>query len=233
MAGRGWILWPSWFSKRCATIHFPAISSFSEPNGPTASRLSSGTEAACGFIKSNWVGKVCFLLGPIYHYILADILGSPVIFGDETTLPVLDPGRGKTKTGYLRAHARDERPWQGDRPPAVAYIYEEDRRHQHAVDHLVGFKGILHCDGYAAYDKGLKKRLEAEDDGIRLAQCNVHARRNFYDVHKATDSPIAAEALRRYAELYPIEADIRGCPADIRLHVRQERSRPLMDDFEA
>jgi transposase len=180
-----------------------------------------------------WVGKVCFLLGPIYHYILADILGSPVIFGDETTLPVLDPGRGKTKTGYLWAYARDERPWQGDRPPAVAYIYEEDRRHQHAVDHLVGFTGILHCDGYAAYDKGLKKRLEAEDDGIRLAQCNVHARRNFYDVHKATDSPIAAEALRRYAELYAIEADIRGCPADIRRHVRQERSRPLMDDFAA
>jgi transposase len=180
-----------------------------------------------------WVGQVCFLLEPLYDHILTDILGSPVIFGDDTTLPVLEPGRGKTKTGYLWAYARDERPWQGVRPPAVAYIYEEDRRHQHAVDHLARFKGVLHCDGYAAYDKALKKRLEAEDGGILLAQCNTHARRNYFDVHKATGSPIAAEALRRYAELYAIEADLRGCPADLRQRVRQERSRPLIDDFEA
>jgi transposase len=180
-----------------------------------------------------WVGKTCFLLSPIYEYILADILGSPVIFADETTLPVLDPGRGKTKTGYLWAYARDERPWQGERPPAVAYIYEADRRHHHAPDHLARFTGILHCDGYGAYDKGLRQRLAAPNGGIVLSQCNVHARRNYYDVHTATDSPIAAEALRRYAELYAIEADIRGCPAETRLRVRQERSRPLMDDFEA
>jgi len=181
----------------------------------------------------HWVGKVCFLLSPIYDYILADILGSPVIFGDETTIPVLDPGRGRTKTGYLWTYARDERPWLGDRPPAVAYIYEDNRRHHNAVDHLARFRGILHCDGYGAYDKGLRMRLAEPDGGIRLAQCNVHARRNFYDVHKATDSPIAAEALRRYAELYAIEGEIRGCAPDVRLRVRQERSRPLMNDFEA
>jgi transposase len=111
-------------------------------------------------------------------------------------------------------------------------VYEEDRRHHHAVDHLAGFKGILHCDGYGAYDTGLKNRLADPDGGIVLAHCNVHARRNFYDVHKATGSPIAAEALRRYVELYAIEAELRGGSAAVRLRVRQERSRPLMDDFE-
>ena len=173
-----------------------------------------------------WVGKVCFLVEPVYDFILADILASPVIFGDETTIPVLDPGRGRTKTGYFWTYARDERPWRGDRPPAVAYIYEENRRHHHAADHLASFKGILHCDGYGAYDGGL-------DPAIQIAGCNVHARRNFFDVHKATGSPIAEEALRRTAALYHIEDSIRGCLPDLRLRVRQERSLPLMDDFES
>jgi transposase len=180
----------------------------------------------------NWVGKVCFLVQPIYDHILADILASPVIFGDETTVPVLEPGSGKTKTGYFWVYARDERSWRGGRPPAVAYIYEEDRRHHHAVDHLARFQGILHCDGYGAYDRGLKARLVDPDTGIQLAGCNVHARRNFYDVHEATRSPIAAEALRRYAALYAIEDEIRDCPPQTRQQVRQERSLPLMNDFE-
>ena len=173
-----------------------------------------------------WVGKVCFLVEPVYDFVVADILASPVIFGDETTIPVLDPGRGRTKTGYFWTYARDERPWRGDRPPAVAYIYEENRRHHHAADHLASFKGILHCDGYGAYDGGL-------DPAIQIAGCNVHARRNFFDVHKATGSPIAEEVLLRYAALYRIEDGIRGCPPDLRLRVRQKHSLPLMDDFES
>ena len=180
-----------------------------------------------------WVGKVCFLVEPVYDFILAEIMASPVIFGDETTIPVLDPGRGRTKTGYFWTYARDERPWCGNRPPAVAYIYEENRRHHHAADHLAPFTGILHCDGYGAYDGGLDPRRRDPDQGIRIAGCNVHARRNFFDAHKATGSPIAEEALRRYAALYRIEDDIRGCPPDLRLRVRQDRSRPLMDDFES
>ena len=180
-----------------------------------------------------WVGKTCFLVEPIYDYILANILASPVIFGDETTIPVLDPGRGKTKTGYFWTYARDERPWRGDRPPAVAYIYEQNRRHHHAADHLATFKGILHCDGYGAYDNGLARHRSEPGQGIQIAGCNVHARRNFFEVHKATTSPIAEEALLRYAALYRIEDRIRGCPPDLRLRVRQEHSLPLMDDFEA
>jgi len=179
-----------------------------------------------------WVGHCCFLFEPIYAHILDDILGSPVIFADETTVPVLEPGLGKTRQGYFWTYARDERTWQGDRPPAVAYIYEDNRRHENAPNHLARFSGIVHCDGWGAYDKGLKKRLaDPGGGGILLAQCNVHARRGYYDVHKATGSPIAEEALRRYAQLYAIEARIRGCPADVRLRVRQEHSRPLMNDF--
>jgi transposase len=180
----------------------------------------------------SWIGKVCFLIEPIYDFILTDLLASPIIFGDETTIPVLDPGRGKTKTGYFWTYARDERPWRGGRPPAVVYIYEENRRHHHAADHLASFRGILHCDGYGAYDRGLDRRPGEADQGIRIAGCNVHARRNFFDVHKATGSPIAEQALLRYAALYRIEDDIRGTPPDIRLRVRQERSLPLMDEFE-
>ncbi len=179
----------------------------------------------------NWVGKVCFVAEPIYRYILDDIIGSPVIFADETTIPVLEPGLGKTKIGYLWTYARDERPWHGDRPPAVVYIYEDNRRHDNAAKHLAKFQGVIHCDGYGAYDKGLKKRLLDPGGGILIAGCNVHARRGFYEVHKATGSPIAEEALRRYAQLYAIEGRIRGCPADVRLAVRQEHIRPLMEDF--
>ena len=178
-----------------------------------------------------WIGKVCFLLGPIYDYILGDILGSPVIFADETTVPVLEPGLGRTKTGFFWAYARDERPWRGDRPAAVAYIYEDNRRHENAARHLARFCGTVHCDGYGAYDKGLKKRLGVAASGIQVSGCNVHARRGFYEAHKRTGSPIAEEALRRYAQLYAIEARIRGCPADVRLAVRQEHARPLMDAF--
>ena len=178
-----------------------------------------------------WVGKVCFLVEPIYQYILDDILGSPVIFADETTVPVLEPGLGKVKKGFFWVYARDERPWRGDRPPAVAYIYEDNRRHDNAAKHLAKFRGTVHCDGYGAYDKGLKKRLADAGGGILIAGCNVHARRGFYEVHKRTGSPIAEEALRRYAQLYAIEDRIRGCPPDVRLGVRQEHSRPLMEAF--
>ena len=180
-----------------------------------------------------WIGKVCFLLEPIYRHILDDILASPVIFADETTVPVLEPGAGKTRNGYFWTYARDERPWRGERPPGVAYIYEDNRRHDNAARHLARFNGVIHCDGYGAYDNGLRKRRADPGGGILVAGCNVHARRGFFDVHKTTGSPIAEEALRRYAQLYAIEDRIRGCPPDTRHAVRQEHSLPLMQAFHA
>ena len=147
------------------------------------------------------------------------------MFADDTTLPVLDPGRGRTKTGRLWCYAVDNRPWQGPGHPAAAYLYSEDRKADHPAVHLAGFRGLLQVDGYA----GFGRLVTAAADGVtKLAFCWAHTRRKFYDIHVATKSPLAAEALRRIAALYAIEADIRGQTADERRRVRQQHSRPLV-----
>ena len=152
---------------------------------------------------------------------------SEKLFADETRCPVLDPGRGKTKTGYLWAIARDDRSWGGADPPAVAYMYAPGRGAEHAVRLLAGFSGILQVDGYAAHD--------ALSDGdcaggpATLALCWSHFRRRFYDIAKAGNAPIASEALDRIGTLYAIEADIRGRSAAERREERQARSRPIVD----
>lgn len=116
------------------------------------------------------------------------------IFADDTTLPVLDPGRGRTKTGRLWCYAVDDRPWGGPAPPAVAFVYATDRKGERPAAHLSSFRGILQVDGYAGFGKVVKAR---DDDALALAFCWTHARRGFYEFHQATQSPIAAEALAR------------------------------------
>jgi hypothetical protein len=136
---------------------------------------------------------------------------------------VLDPGRGRVKRGQFWAYARDERPWNGTAPPGVAYVYAPDRKHARPAEHLEGFRGTLQVDGYGAYED------LAEAGDVALAFCWSHVRRQFYDIQANTPAPIAAEALVRIGALYAIEADIRGCPADERRQVRQQRSKPLVD----
>jgi transposase len=99
---------------------------------------------------SNWVGTACWWLTPLYDLVVATVLSSPKIFADDTTLPVLDPGCGKTKTGYLWCYAVDDRPWDGPSNPAVAYIYTEDRKNARPAEHLAHFAGVLQVDGYGA-----------------------------------------------------------------------------------
>jgi transposase len=125
----------------------------------------------------------------------------------------------------LRCYAVDNRPWRGPGHPAAAYVYSEDRKGEHPKTHLRGFNGLLQVDGYAGF-AGLL-RGEA-DDAPQLAFCWAHVRRKFYDVHVATKSPLAEEALRRIADLYAIEDDIRGTPAVHRRAERQQRSQPLV-----
>jgi hypothetical protein len=156
--------------------------------------------------------------------LLSTVLSSPKVFADDTTLPVLDPGNGRTKTGRLWCYAVDNRPCQGPGHPAAAYVYSEDRKADHPVHHLKGFRGLLQVDGYAGFG-----RLVKTDDGPQLAFCWAHTRRKFYEIHVATKSPLAAEALRLIAALYEIEADIRGQASDERRRVRQELSRPLVE----
>ena len=116
---------------------------------------------------ADWVGRAAFLLRPVHERML-DNLRASAKFADETTAPVLDPGRGRTKTGQLFAYARDDRPWGGPDPPIVAYVYAPDRKAARPIAHLAGFRGILQVDGYAGY------RMVAEKGEVRLAFCWAH-----------------------------------------------------------
>jgi transposase len=175
---------------------------------------------------ADWVGRAAFLLRPVHERLLETLKRSGKLFADETTAPVLDPGRGRTKTGQLWAYARDDRPWGGSDPPGVAYVYAPDRKAERPMAHLQGFAGVLQVDGYGGY------RVLAEKTGVRLAFCWAHVRRRFYELAAAGPAPIASEALERIKALYVIEADIRGQDPETRLAARQETSRPLVEDLE-
>ncbi|HEX8416330.1 MAG TPA: IS66 family transposase, partial [Methylobacterium sp.] len=175
---------------------------------------------------ADWVGRAAFLLRPIHERLLGHLKASSKLFADETTAPVLDPGRGRTKTGQLFAYARDDRPFAGEDPPAVAYVYAPDRKAERPIAHLKGFAGILQVDGYGGY------KVLAENGDVRLAFCWAHVRRRFYELAAAGPAPIATEMLERIAALYRIETEIRGRPAEVRRLARQERTRPVLDALE-
>jgi transposase len=172
---------------------------------------------------ADWVGRAAFTLRPVHERLLEQLKQSTKLFADETTAPVLDPGRGCTKKGQLWAYARDERPWQGPDPPGVAYVYAPDRKHARPAEHLTGFSGTLQVDGYGAYAE------LAEGGKVELAFCWSHVRRRFYEIQVATPAPIASEALARIAALYAVESDIRGLSADERRQARQRHTKPLID----
>ncbi|MBV9419464.1 MAG: IS66 family transposase, partial [Alphaproteobacteria bacterium] len=172
-----------------------------------------------------WVGYAAAELKPLYLRLRELILSSSKIAVDETVVPVLDPGRGCTKKGYFWAVARDDRPWAGSDRPAVAFNYAPGRGAVHALKLLDSYRGVVQCDGYAAY-KTIANA--ARDEAIALAFCWAHLRRKFYDIAKDGNAPIASEALERIAKLYLIEKTIRGQAADARRAVRQQRSKPLV-----
>src|SRR3954462_5798151 len=169
---------------------------------------------------ANWVGGAVWWLEPLQARLAQHLFASQTLFAEDTRIPVLDPAPGRTKTGRLWVYARDDRPWQGPDPPAAVYLYSPDSKAQRPLAHLASFKGTVQVDGYAGFEQ-----LGAD---IQLAACWAHARRKFYEVHQATASPIAAEALRRIAELYAIETTIRGQTDVLRQSVRQARSLPLV-----
>lgn len=176
-----------------------------------------------------WVGTAAAEIAPVVRRMKAILLASPRLFADETSVPVLDPGRGRTKTGWFWTIARDDRPWGGADPPAVVYTYAPGRGREHARALLGGYRGILQCDGYAGY-KGLADAATGPGPAV-LAFCWSHARRQFYDLAQKAKAPVAEEALRRIAALYAIEAGIRGASPEQRLAERRARSRPLVDDL--
>jgi transposase len=174
---------------------------------------------------ADWVGRAAWFLRPLHEHLLEHLRASTKLFADETTAPVLDPGRGRTKTGQLWAYARDDRPWGGIAPPAVAYVYAPDRKSDRPIQHLKRFTGVLQVDGYAGYG------ALAETGAVQLAFCWAHWRRRFYEIAQAGNAPIATEVLARIAAIYAIEAEIRGREAEVRRAARQQRTKPLVDQL--
>ena len=176
---------------------------------------------------AQWVGAAAAELQPLHDRLLQVLKASPKLFCDETRCPVLDPGNGKTKTGFMWAIARDDRPWGGSDPPTVAYSYAPGRGGEHAVKLLTGFSGVLQVDGYAVY-----KQLAAPSrlgGPVTLAYCWSHLRRKFYEVYVGGNAPIATEALARIKLLYDIEADIRGLSPEVRRALRQKHAKAVID----
>jgi transposase len=171
---------------------------------------------------ADWVGQTSALLQPLVEALRRHVLSAEKLHADDTPVPVLAPGLGKTKLGRLWTYVRDDRPAGNQTPPAVWFAYSPDRKGEHPQGHLRDFRGMLQADAYAGFDPLY------ESGRIQEAACWAHVRRKFYDLHVAHNSPVAAEALRRIGELYAVEADIRSQQPEERRRVRNERSRPLL-----
>ena len=173
---------------------------------------------------ADWVGGASALLSPLVESIGRYVMATSKLHGDDTPVPVLCPGRGTTKQGRLWTYVRDDRPAGSNEPAAVFFRYTPDRKAIHPQAHLQSFTGVLQADAYAGFERLYGERIQE-------AACWAHARRKFFDVHAATDSPIAKEALDRIGRLYAIESEIRGRPVDERLRVRQARAGPELESL--
>jgi transposase len=176
---------------------------------------------------SGWVGATAAALQPLVDALAGEVMASDSLHVDDTPVPVLAPGTGKTKTGRLWTYVRDERPFAGKRPPAALFYYSPDRKGEHPRDHLKAFSGTIHADGYAGFNE-----LFA-GNRITEAACWAHVRRKFFDVHAATASPIAKEALDRIGQLYRVEEAINGTAPNDRRRERQRRSKPIAEALQA
>jgi transposase len=172
---------------------------------------------------ADWVGGASRTLRPLVEALQRYVTATTKLHGDDTPVPVLAPGNGRTKTGRLWTYVRDDRPAGDPAAPAVWFAYSSDRKGDHPQKHLRNFSGTLQADGYAGFN-----RLY-EDGRIQEAACWAHARRKFYELHQAHASPVAEEALKRIGQLYEIEKEIRGRPPDERAAVRRAKARPLAD----
>ena len=192
---------------------------------------------------ADWVGKSTALLEPLSDAIGKQVRDGVALFADDTPVKMLAPGNKRAKTARSWTYVRDERPWSGPcatgaqtdnlsscagrPPPCVWYQFTIDRKGEHPIRHLAGYKGWVHADGYAGFN-GL-----FGDDQASEQACMAHVRRKFVDVHASQGSAIAEEAIRRIAELYAVEKQARGKAPDQRVALRQARSKPLFDDLEA
>ena len=176
---------------------------------------------------ADWVGACAATLKPLVECIEAQVLAAERIHADDTTVPVL--AQNKCKTGRLWTYVRDDKPFGGEAAPAALFYYSPDRAAEHPEAHLVSYTGLMQADAYSGYN-GLYATGRKPGE-IAEAACWAHARRKFFDLAELQKAPIAIEAVQRIDELFVIERDINGKPPDERIGVRQERSRPLVDDL--
>lgn len=174
---------------------------------------------------ADWVGGASELVEPLVRCLQRYVMGSSKLHADDTPVPVLAPGNGKTQTGRLWTYVRDDRPAGSIEPPAVWFAYSPDRKGERPREHLRNFCGILQADAYAGFNQLY------EGGQIQEAACWAHVRRKFYDLHEAHRSPVAAEAMERIGQLYGIEQEIRGRSPDERAVVRNARARPLLESL--
>lgn len=182
-------------------------------------------------VLADWLGRTGGAIAPVVDHMAKRLMSeSARLYVDETTAPVLDPGRGKTKTGYLWAVLRDDRGWNGSAPPGVVFHYRPGRSGEYAAEILDGFNGTIQVDAYGGYSH-LATPDRVGGDPLRLAFCWAHGRRKLIKAKPKKGSPIVDEALLRIAALYKIEDSIRGSDPENRRAVRQNLSRPLVDEF--
>jgi len=183
-------------------------------------------------VMANWVGKSVWIAAPLVEAIGDHVMAAAALHGDDTPVPVLAPGAGKTKTGRLWVYLRDERPHAGPAPPAVIYRYSPDRKGEHPRQHLARFRGFLHADGYAGFGPLYKSGGDSKPARVTEIACWAHVRRKFHDLHRA-GSPLAKQALDRVGRLFDIERAAHGLPPDMRQRIRQSRTVPLIEALAA
>ena len=234
------------FKERCAILQAPAPEHIVEAGLPTEALLAQvavskyadglplyrqeaiyardGVELSRSLM-AQWMGAVGFHFEPLAAFVLARIREGERIFADETTLPTLDPGAGKTKTAWLWAYARDDTPFGGAGPPMVAYRFEDSRSGDCAARHLGDYRGILQCDGYSGY-----RRLARDPraNGLRLAGCWAHLRRRFFDLHANGESIVASATVEQMKFLWSVEDEARGLPPEARRAARRAASADIV-----
>jgi transposase len=181
---------------------------------------------------ADWVGKMAALVSPLVEAVAQHVMAAEKLHADDTPVPVLAPGTGKTKTGRLWVYLRDERPYGGEASPAVVYRYSPDRKGEHPRAQLAKFRGFLQADGYSGFGP-LYETANGQSATVTEVACWAHVRRKFYDIHVATNAPIAGDALARIGQLFDIERAAMGRLPQERARIRQGSARPVIDDLAA
>ena len=175
----------------------------------------------------DWVGRTTALLEPLAEHIGKLVRAGPALFADDTPVKLqVRANTTKTKTARLWSYVRDERPWCGAAPPCAWYQFSVDRKGEHPVNHLAGYAGTVHADGYAGFNGLFGEGKAGEQAYI------VHVRRKFLDEAERTGAPIAQQAIKQIAQLYVVEKEARGKSPDQRAALRLAKAKPVFDDLE-